>query len=219
VLTQKLGGFGVIDRMASALAAPLRRRSKREIGESWTTITSDQSALFALLIRETSQRVLIHDPDHRTKRGRGTIAGMPILNYTTKIRPDRTTAEIQRMLGARGARRVTSDYRDGRIAAISFSLVVGEHEVDFRLPSNPDGVLRALKAQRVPRNYQNIEHAESVSWRIVKDWIEAQLALVEAQQAQMAEVFMPYAVVRGRTMFQLFEAQAAKGLLGESGVD
>jgi len=138
---------------------------------------------------------------------------MPILNYTTKIRPDRSVAEIQKILGQNGAHRVSLGYEGGRIASVEFSLQVNGHGVDFRLPSNPAGVLAAMQKQRVPRTYLTDDHAESVAWRIVKDWIEAQLALVEAQQAQMAEVFMPYAVVRGQTMFQLFEKQAAKGLL------
>jgi hypothetical protein len=132
---------------------------------------------------------------------------MAILNYSTKIRPDRSVSEIQGLLGKRGARRVSVDYEQGRIAAVTFLLDVAGHEVFFRLPANREGVLATLKAQRVPRTYQTIEHADAVAWRIVKDWIEAQLALVEAQQAQLAEVFLPYAVVNasGQTMFQAFE--------------
>jgi hypothetical protein len=132
---------------------------------------------------------------------------VPILNYTTKIRSDRSVNEIQKILGNGGARRVSTDYEGGRIVAVTFSLDVGGNEIHFRLPSNPDGVLRAMQKQRVPRTYLTTEHAESVAWRIVKDWIEAQIALVEAQQAQLAEVFLPYAVVNnsGQTMFEAFE--------------
>lgn len=141
---------------------------------------------------------------------------MPILNYTTKIRPDRTVGEIQKLLGAKGARRVSIDYDAGRIAAVTFVLDVAGREIAFRLPSNPDGVRRALQKQRVANVYQTPEHAQSVAWRIVKDWIEAQLALVEAQQADMAEVFLPYAVVsKNTTMYQQFQMHAAKGLLNE----
>jgi hypothetical protein len=51
----------------------------------------------------------------------------------------------------------------------------------------------------------------------VKDWVEAQLALVEAQQAQLAEVFLPYAVMRGgQTAFQAFEASASRLLAAGS---
>jgi len=143
---------------------------------------------------------------------------MPILNYTTKIRPDRTVAEIQNILAAKGAQRVMIDYAAGKITAVMFTLEIAGHTVEFRLPAKPEGVLAALKKQRVASSYQTKEHAESVAWRIVKDWVEAQLALVEAEQAQMAEVFLPYAIQRdGTTVFAAFERQVAKGLLTGGG--
>jgi hypothetical protein len=43
----------------------------------------------------------------------------------------------------------------------------------------------------------------------VKDWVEAQMALVEAGQAEVAEVFMPYAIDQssGMTMFQALKSK------------
>jgi hypothetical protein len=49
------------------------------------------------------------------------------------------------------------------------------------------------------------EQAEWVSWRILKDWVEAQMALVESGQAEAAQVFMPYATRQdGQTMWQAY---------------
>ena len=65
-----------------------------------------------------------------------------------------------------------------------------------------------------------MEQARRVAWRILKDWVAAQLAIVEAEQAQMAEVFLPYAVESqtGQTMFQLFLEQHARELPAASEV-
>ena len=42
-----------------------------------------------------------------------------------------------------------------------------------------------------------------MAWRIIKDWIEAQLAIVEAEMVEMAEVFLPYAVTKSnKTLYQ-----------------
>lgn len=141
---------------------------------------------------------------------------MPILNYTTKIAPHRTVAEIQRTLSMRGAEAVTIEYGEfGRIDAVLFSIRIAGQRVNYRLPCKVDGVLTAMKRDRkVPRTLQNREHAESVAWRIVKDWCEAQLALVQAEQASLAEVFLPFAMAKnGVTVFQMFETQIARGLL------
>lgn len=139
---------------------------------------------------------------------------MPILNYTTKIRPDHSVNEIQKILGEGGAQRVSVDYAAGKITAVMFALDVSGTLIHFRLPANPDGVLAVLKRQRVSSTYQTRDHAEAVAWRIVKDWVEAQLALVAAQQAQLAEVFLPYAMVNStETAFTAFQRQAARGLI------
>lgn len=142
---------------------------------------------------------------------------MPILNYTTKVNPDRTVTEIQKILAAKGALRVSVDYDGGKVSAVVFALNVTGQTVEFRLPVKPEGVFAALKKQRVDARYATKEHAESVAWRIVKDWVQAQLALVEAEQAVMAEVFLPYAIINGQTVFKLFEAQQAKGLITDGG--
>lgn len=140
---------------------------------------------------------------------------MPILNYTTKVAPAKTVGQIQSILGkCKAVDSVRIDYKDGEPVAVLFAVAVSGSLVNFRLPCNADGVRAALFRDGVAYGYRTSEHAKCVAWRIVKDWVEAQLALVDANQAQMAEVFLPYAVVDGgRTMFQLFEAQAAKGLI------
>jgi hypothetical protein len=58
------------------------------------------------------------------------------------------------------------------------------------------------KSSRVPRSLQTEEQALRVGWRILKVWVEAQMAIVEAELATVAEVFLPYAVTRnGRTLY------------------
>lgn len=133
---------------------------------------------------------------------------MSILNYTTTIKSSKTVGEIQELLAEKGARRIEIEYDENRLPdGVCFALQVAAHPVSFRLPCNTEGVYQALVKQRVPGKYQNRIHARNVAWRIIKDWVEAQLAIVEAGQAQMAEVFMPYAIdADGKTMFQAFES-------------
>lgn len=116
---------------------------------------------------------------------------MAILNYTTKVKSEKTASEIQSILGKAGAQAVMSEFEDGEVSAIAFRFDVNSQLLSFRLPINKDGVLRALKRDCEPR-YVNAEQASRTAWRIVKDWVEAQMALVEANQADIAEVFLPY---------------------------
>ena len=56
-----------------------------------------------------------------------------------------------------------------------------------------------------------------MTWRIIKDWLNAQLALIEVGQAEMAEVFLPYALTNtGQTLFQRFTEEGALMLTAAS---
>jgi hypothetical protein len=61
---------------------------------------------------------------------------------------------------------------------------------------------------------------ERVAWRIVKDWIEAQMAIVEAGQAEMAEVFLPYATIEDgtTTMFRAFQLVQERKAITDGGL-
>ncbi len=138
---------------------------------------------------------------------------MAILNYTTKISAYKTVGEIQSLLGKKGVKSISINYDKGRPSAILFVLVVGQIDVGFRLPCNVEGVLKAMQNDRsIPRSNKTSEQAERTAWRIIKDWVQAQMAIVEAGQAVMEEVFMPYAVMRNtnQTMFQVFTENAQK---------
>jgi len=53
--------------------------------------------------------------------------------------------------------------------------------------------------------FQTKEQAQRVAWRILKDWIQTQMAIIEAGLSSTVEVFMPYAVMdSGQTLFQSF---------------
>lgn len=143
---------------------------------------------------------------------------MGILNYTTKINPLKTATEIQHILAVKGATSVSIDYRDGEPVALSFKIEVRGRDVAFRLPCNWKGVEKALQRDvTIPSRLKTEEQAKRVAWRIVKDWVEAQLAIIGSGQAEMAEVFMPYAITdNGQTLFQRF-AQDSSRLLTTSG--
>lgn len=150
---------------------------------------------------------------------------MPILNYSTEISAERTIAEITKILVRQGATKITTDYKNGMPSAVTFCLDIATSEMTpqgrryntpmkmgFVLPANYEGVLRAMeKDAKVPRRSCTKEQAMRVSWRIVKTWIEAQCAIVEAGLAEMAEIFLPYAVTKsGMTLYESFKTGSTK---------
>lgn len=130
---------------------------------------------------------------------------MPILNYTTKVSALRSCMEIQTILAKHGAKKILLNYSDdGKIESISFLISTPRGERAIRLPANAMSVNNVLISQKVKTT---MEKSEMVAWRIVKDWVEAQMAILESEQVQMDEVFLPYMVNnRGQTIFEVYQS-------------
>lgn len=132
---------------------------------------------------------------------------MSIMNYTTSIAVEKTMGEIQGALARRGVTRISTLYSDDGIAeGIAFTMKTDYGFRDFELPVRTSGVLAALTADKSVKPAQRTpEQAARVAWRIAKDWLEAQSALIDAQLATLDEVMLPYLVDgRGRTMYSLY---------------
>lgn len=130
---------------------------------------------------------------------------MPLLNYTTKVDAYTTLGAIQGQLVRHGAKKIMQDYDDeGQIAALSFLIDTPAGPRGIRLPANVDAVYTVLTRQKVKCDR---EQAERVAWRIVKDWVEAQMAILESEMVQMDEIFLPYMINgQGQTLFQAYRS-------------
>lgn len=128
---------------------------------------------------------------------------MPLLNYTTKVDVYTTLGAIQGQLVKHGAKKIMQDYDDhGRIAALTFLIDTPAGMRGIRLPANVDKVYSVLHRQKIKCDR---EQSERVAWRIVKDWVEAQIAILESEMVQMDEIFLPYMVNNnGQTFFEAY---------------
>lgn len=129
-------------------------------------------------------------------------SGKKLLNYTSNVEQMKTAGEIMGLLATKGAKSINIDYINGEPVALWFKIAVRDMDISYRLPCNFEGAQRALRRTAPPR-YHTLAQAKRTAWRIIKDWVEAQLAFIECEQAEMAEVFLPYAIVAsGQTLFQ-----------------
>jgi hypothetical protein len=132
---------------------------------------------------------------------------MPLLNYTSGVAPMKTCAEITKMLVSAGAVGVAQRY-DGQGHMIGMDFVINDHGDNqaFSLPVRIGAVRDTLVAQKVPRQYQTLDHAERVAWRILKAWIGAQLAIIETGMVTFDQVMLPYLRTdSGDTVYEKYE--------------
>lgn len=140
-----------------------------------------------------------------------------LFTYTTKIEASKTIAEIQENLVAHGAKSVMANYTDhGKIEALSFMIMTPDKKVmAIRLPCDPKPVFEVLKQQvanrKISRSFIDEDQALRVAWRIVKYWVEAQMALLETQMVKMEQIFLPYAIMKGGlTVFESMKQDGYK---------
>lgn len=133
---------------------------------------------------------------------------MALKNYTTNISSGRTIGEIQQILCKHGATAIMTNYEDGEAVSLSFKINTNRGEIGIKLPSNIDKVLRVLQKQK-QKNSQikdTKEQATRVAWRIIKDWVDAQMAILETEMVEMEEIFLPYMINKdGQTLYQAFQ--------------
>ena len=146
---------------------------------------------------------------------------MGTLNYTTTVTVAKSLTEMQTMLAEHGASAVSVLYAQRKPAGLTFALPTPHGDRHFTLPVDVDAVHRLLVEQDKSKKlaaashrkrgyYSTPEQAERVAWRIAKDWLEAQLAIVEAQMASLDQVMLPYLHVDGaKTLYAAYREREA----------
>lgn len=135
---------------------------------------------------------------------------MALLNYTTSVPWEKSVAEIVAMLAGAKASAVMQEFDGGGyVTAVCFKARTEFGEMAFRLPADVQKTQQVLqnqyKQKRVDRRYANdAGHARRVAWRILRQWVEAQVALIEIGLVKVEQVFLPYA--QNHTGATLYEA-------------
>lgn len=105
-------------------------------------------------------------------------------------------------LARAGATKIMVDYESGKPTAVTFAIETVAGTRGFRLPAAVDGTLRVFAAQKIKADRAQ---AERTAWRNIRDWVLAQLALVESCDVAVDEVFFPYLTDgNGRTLYQAY---------------
>jgi len=124
-------------------------------------------------------------------------------NYQSSSPIPNIFRDIEKTLTAHYAKQVVRDYDNGKIVAISFLVDTKRGPMAVRLPARFDRVKAIFDEQGI--KYKD-EQPYRTAWATIRDWVSAQMALIDWEMVKLEEVFLPYAVGRdGKTYFELFE--------------
>jgi hypothetical protein len=123
-----------------------------------------------------------------------------IKDFSTEVPVSRTIAEIEKMLTKYGASHIMKEYEGELPVRLVFAINTEHGKLGVRLPVQPEQILKVFKLQvsdgKLPRKYWDgdwaTEQAHRVAWRIVKEWLDAQLTLLNVDAAKIEEIFLSY---------------------------
>ena len=137
---------------------------------------------------------------------------MPIKDYTTKIDVYTTIGQIQGTLVKHGARRILQEYDQGGFPqTICFEIDTPQGLRAIRLPARVEGIQKTFQRDKARAD---MAQAQRTAWRIIKDWVDAQMAFIDSLMTSLEEVFLPYMIAdENQTVFEKYQNQQL--LLGE----
>lgn len=141
-------------------------------------------------------------------------------NYTSSVDVETTIFRIEQILIKAGANNIFKEYDDQRqVSAVAFTLIIDKESmqrVTIRLPANVQAVYKALwakcKSGTDSARQRTQQQAPRTAWKLTQDWLEVQLSMIEMQQAEALQVFLPYVWDGKQTLFSRFKESGFKGL-------
>ena len=166
---------------------------------------------------------------------------MFLKNYTSEVPVSQTIYRIEQVLIKCGVSGIMKEYigTSGEIGAISFQIEAPAGKITIRLPADKVKALDALwldyvggdklnekgdaidrwatGSQKKKRKQDFAEQAARTAWKIVQDWIEVQMSMIQLKQADTLQVFLPYVYDGRRTYYEALRESKFAGLLPEKG--
>lgn len=121
-----------------------------------------------------------------------------------------TFDKIQSVLASHGANKIMYDYStDGTLEALTFGMQIEGVQIGFRLPALVENVVEIMYGGKdrygFPKKITDAQRAQAykTAWANIRDWIDAQMALIDTKQVKLEQVFLPY--MMGKNNESLYE--------------
>lgn len=137
---------------------------------------------------------------------------MALKNTYSNTPAENSVRIVEKALVKAGAVGMQYQYDQGRISAVRFVLKMQDRKVGFALPVDWRSFQAVLQRENIGR-WRDEDYCYRVAWCCIKDWVLAQLALLETQMVELPQIFLPFAVDKNDvTLYE--QVKEGKFLLG-----
>ncbi|HLZ24735.1 MAG TPA: hypothetical protein VKQ30_21665 [Ktedonobacterales bacterium] len=129
--------------------------------------------------------------------------------------------DIERILTTHKVRELHYEYANddsGRVVALVFALDVEGRRLSFRMPARIEQVHAALYGTTHFLSPAKSQQAYRTAWANIRDWIDAQMAMIDIRLVKTQEVFLPYLLdaTGEHTFYERLEQQQFQSRLLEA---
>lgn len=161
---------------------------------------------------------------------------MFLKNYTSNVPVNETIHRIEKVLIRCGVLGIMKEYGlNAKVVAVTFQIDNPGGKITIRLPVEEERACEALwldyagtdlsekdrncctyysRKRKTRKDFA--EQASRTAWRIVQDWVEVQMSMIQLKQADLMQVFLPYVFDGRRTYYQALKESNFAGLLPEN---
>jgi hypothetical protein len=165
---------------------------------------------------------------------------MFLKNYTSDVPVSQTVHRIEQVLIKCGVSGITKEYGPSeKVLALHFhiKLEANQPSVTIRMPADEQAALQALwldyvdgdrlsedgsqivewSSRKKKSRKDFIEQAERTAWKLMQDWVEVQMSMIQMKQADFIQVFLPYVwdAQLQQTFYQRLKTTGFRALLPE----
>lgn len=161
---------------------------------------------------------------------------MFLKNYTSDVPVPQTLHRIEQTLIKCGVTGIAKEYAPnnvGKIVALTFCIKLdGLTPMNVRIPVDEEKALQCLwldyadgekltadgsqlewSSRKKKKRSEFREQAERTAWKLMQDWVEVQMSLIQMKQADFMQVFLPYAWDGEKTFYERVKDTGYRGLL------
>ncbi len=160
---------------------------------------------------------------------------MFLKNYTSDVPASQTIFRIQQVLLKAGVSSINMDYGPAQeVIAITFAIQFDPSKppVSVRMPANVEAAQQALwldytdgeklsadgnslawNRRKTKTKKDFLQQGERTAWKLVQDWIEVQISMIQLKQADFVQVFLPYVWDGRQTFYARLKDSGFKALM------
>lgn len=144
---------------------------------------------------------------------------MNLKNYTSEVPAITSMGRIEKKLVEAGATDISKKYENGVCIAVRFRMLVNMKPLFFELPAKVDACFKVLWGEisrpKADTKERTMQQAERTAWKIISDWVDIQISMVQLEQAELMQVFLPFIFdpVKEKTFYNQLRETGFKGLL------